>query len=147
MNKYKFNPFQLNFDEIGKTVDEFINNVQLDDFFGADCVRSAPAINAFEYEDHIAISVAAPGLKKEDFNIDIDQNVLTIAVDNEKSTLPEGTKVRRKEFDYTTFKRVFRLSNKYNFESVKASYENGILGIKIDIKHKETNRKIKVEIN
>ena len=46
MNKNKFNPFHINFDELGKTVDDFISNVQLDDFLGNDCLKLENQINA-----------------------------------------------------------------------------------------------------
>jgi HSP20 family protein len=147
MNKHKFNPFYINFDELGKTVDNFINKVHLDDFFGSDCVKSAPSINAFEYEGYLEILVAAPGMQKEDFNIDIQDNELSISSNKEKKKYPENTKVRHKEFDFSSFKRVFKLNSKYNFNTVKASYTNGILSILITKKEQEANRKIKVEIN
>ncbi len=147
MNKHKFNPFYINFDELGKTVDNFINKVQLDDFFGSDCVKSAPSINAFEYKGHLEILVAVPGMQKEDFNIDIQDNELSISSNKEKEKYPESTKVRHKEFDFSSFKRVFKLNSKYNFNTVNAMYVNGILSIRIAKKEQEANRKIKVEIN
>jgi len=147
MNKNKFNPFHINFDELGKTVDDFISNVQLDDFLGNDCLKSKPLINAFEHKTYIEILVAAPGLQKEDFSIDIQDNELTISAQSAAPEKSDKYTVRRKEFDFSSFKRVFKLNNKYNFNSVKAVYKKGILSIEIAKKEQKNNRKIKVEIN
>jgi HSP20 family protein len=147
MSKHKFNPFTFNFDDLGKTVDDFLSNVKVDDFFGSDCLRSLPAINAIEHPDKIVLSVAAPGLKKEDFDLHLENDLLTISSDRKKEDLPDDVKIRRREYDYSKFKRTFKLSQKYDYTNIKAKYENGLLIVTVAKKDGQNDGKIKVEVS
>jgi HSP20 family protein len=88
---------------------------------------NVPAVNIKETDTSFGIELAAPGKKKEDFNIEIDHNVLTIS--SEEKTEKEKTegKYSRKEFSYSSFRRAFTLPETVNTESINATYENGVL--------------------
>ncbi len=90
---------------------------------------SAPA-NIMETETAYEMKLAAPGLKKEDFKINVDRNVLHISYEhkeeNEKSS--EGKWIR-KEFKMQTFRRSFTLNDKINVGDISAAYNDGILSI------------------
>jgi HSP20 family protein len=88
---------------------------------------NVPAVNIKETDTSFGIELAAPGKKKEDFNIEIDHNVLTIS--SEEKTEKEETdgKYTRKEFSYSSFRRAFTLPETVNTESINATYENGVL--------------------
>jgi HSP20 family protein len=88
---------------------------------------NVPAVNIKETDTSFGIELAAPGKKKEDFNIEIDHNVLTIS--SEEKTEKEKTegKYTRKEFSYSSFRRAFTLPETVNTESINATYENGVL--------------------
>jgi HSP20 family protein len=88
-----------------------------------------PAVNIKESDIDFAIELAAPGKSKEDFNIEIDHNVLTISSDEkiEKEEKENGSKYTRREFSYTSFRRAFTLPETVNSENINATYENGIL--------------------
>lgn len=90
---------------------------------------NVPAVNIKETDTSFGIELAAPGKKKEDFNIEIDHNVLTIS--SEEKTEKEETegKYTRKEFSYSSFRRAFTLPETVNTENIKASYENGVLHV------------------
>ncbi|MFD0861285.1 Hsp20/alpha crystallin family protein [Sungkyunkwania multivorans] len=91
--------------------------------------RSVPAVNIKEDEEGFSIELAAPGLKKEDFNISLDNDVLTISTEKEtKSEEVEGQYTRR-EFSYSSFERSFNLPETVNTEAINASYEDGVLAI------------------
>ncbi len=90
-----------------------------------------PAVNIKETDTVFGIELAAPGKKKEDFNVEIDHNVLTISSEersesNEKDG--EG-KYTRKEFNYSSFRRSFTLPETVNLDSINASYEDGVLHV------------------
>nr|WP_319398943.1 Hsp20 family protein [uncultured Carboxylicivirga sp.] len=90
-----------------------------------------PAVNVKENDNEFTIEVAAPGMKKDDFNVSYDNGRLTIAseVKNE-SEEKEGEKVTRREFSYQSFQRSFSIAeNVVQSENISASYENGILHI------------------
>ncbi|ETN96068.1 heat shock protein Hsp20 [Zhouia amylolytica AD3] len=110
-------------------LDELFKN----DWFEGKEVRNfnAPAVNIRESESGYALELAVPGLKKEDFNIAIDENVLTISSEtkSEKETHNEEGKYTRKEFNYASFSRSFTLPETVDEESVNASYSDGVLTI------------------
>ncbi|HRG18587.1 MAG TPA: Hsp20/alpha crystallin family protein [Flavobacterium lutivivi] len=110
-------------------IDEFLKP----DFFGGiqNFGANVPAVNIRESETEFAVELAAPGKRKEDFIIDLDDNVLTISsetkTDNEQKD--EKGKYTRREFSYSSFKRSFSLPETVNEEEIKASYENGVLHV------------------
>ena len=101
-----------------------------------------PATNIVETDNSFVLEVAAPGLQKEDFDIQIEQALLTVKV--EKQTQTEGeTKAqneqyKRREFNFTAFKRSFRLGKNIDTERIEARYEQGIL--RVDLPKKENTQ-------
>lgn len=108
-----------------------------DDFFNTDWFGgtsqlnkigfNTPAVNVKETEDAFHIELAAPGLSKEDFNIELDNDVLSISSETKNEVNEEKENYTRKEFSYSTFKRSFNLPDTVDNGDVKASYENGVL--------------------
>ncbi len=90
---------------------------------------SMPAVNITEQKDNYLVSLAAPGLKKEDFNINVDGNMLTISSEKEETKEEKDKKFTRKEYNYSSFSRSFTLPDKINKEKIEAKYENGLLKI------------------
>lgn len=138
--------FGFDFDQLGKTIEEFIGKSNVNDFFGRDFAHKTPLVNVYETAEGLSIELAAPGLPREAFSVSVEQNILTVSASENVKETPENVKVKRKEFDYSTFKRTFRLSDKYNSEKVSARYENGILRIHIALKTEEKKDSIQVEI-
>lgn len=85
-------------------------------------------VNIKETENNFLVELMAAGLKKEDFNIELDNDLLTISseIKSEKTEGEEG-KFTRKEFSFSSFKRSFTLPETVNQEAITASYDNGIL--------------------
>lgn len=146
MGNYKFNTFGFNFDDLGKAVDDLVNNIKVNDIFGADSRSTSPSINAIEYATHLELDVAAPGLRKEDFDLHVENNLLTISADKAQKEIPEEAKIRRKEFNYSSFKRTFKLGTEFDFEKITARYEQGVLSIRIPKKGEDASSKIKVNV-
>ncbi len=92
---------------------------------------SIPAVNIQETEDNFSVEVAAPGKMKEDFNIELDNDVLTISAEDKKEneTTAKNGRYTRKEFSYNTFKRAFSLPESVDSKKISASYNNGVLEI------------------
>lgn len=86
-----------------------------------------PAVNIIEEDDAFKVSLAVPGMKKEDFEIDIDGNMLTISCEKEEKKEEKEKKFTRKEYNYSSFSRSFTLPEGVNKEKIEAKYENGIL--------------------
>ena len=92
---------------------------------------SIPAVIIMESDDDFSVLVAAPGKTKEDFNIELDNDVLTISSEAKevKDNTSEDGKFTRKEFSYNSFKRAFSLPETINNQNISATYEQGVLRI------------------
>ncbi|MDH0675047.1 MULTISPECIES: Hsp20/alpha crystallin family protein [Empedobacter] len=86
-----------------------------------------PAVNIKENEDSFEILLAAPGLNKEDFSIEIDENILKISSEFKQNEEVKEEKFSRKEFNFSSFRRAFTLPETINEDKIEASYVNGIL--------------------
>ena len=98
-----------------------------------------PAVNITEQKDNYLVSLAAPGLKKDDFKIDVDGNMLTISSEKEETKEEKDKKFTRKEYNYSSFSRSFSLPEEINKEKIEAYYEDGVL--KITLPRREEARK------
>ena len=92
-------------------------------------VMNVPAVNITENADHYNVSLAAPGLKKEDFKIDIDGNMLTISSEKEERKEQKEEKYTRKEYSYSSFSRSFTLPEDVKQEAIDARYQDGVLNL------------------
>jgi HSP20 family protein len=94
-------------------------------FFGK--IMKVPAVNVIETKDFFMVSLAVPGLKKNDFKIDIEGNMLTISSEKEEEKEEKDLRFTRKEFNYLSFSRSFTLPEEVKREKIEAIYEDGIL--------------------
>ena len=103
-----------------------------------------PPVNISETRDQFIVSLAAPGMSKEDFKIDVEGNMLTISSEKEEKL----DRFTRKEYSYFSFSRSFTIPEEVNKEKIEASYENGILNLFLPRKEefkKVTAKKIAVK--
>ncbi len=102
-----------------------------DSFFNIDTINglrsSMPAANVKENEKEFCIELAAPGLKKKDFTINLENGHLIISSDKTEEKTSEAEGFTRREYSYKTFTRSFVLPESVNMDEIKATYENGIL--------------------
>ena len=89
--------------------------------------QTLPSVNVIESKEHFKIELAAPGLKKEDFKVNFNENVLTISAEKEISNEETDEKYTRQEFSYSTFKRSFTLPKTVDADQISATYNDGIL--------------------
>ena len=104
-----------------------------------------PAVNVLENGDHYTISLAAPGLKKEDFNIQLDGYILSISSEKEEKKEEKDERFTRKEYSFSSFSRSFNLPDDVKQDKIDAHYENGVL--KILLPRKEENKKLAASRN
>jgi HSP20 family protein len=115
-----------------------------DDFFNRDIFNwgvsnfsdtntTIPGVNIKETADNFEVEVAAPGMSKKDFKIELDGNMLTISSEkSDEREEKEGEKYTRKEFSYQSFYRTFNLPKEVvDAEKIEAKYENGLLHLLI----------------
>lgn len=121
-------------------IDEFFGRDLMDSIFSDRTGISNPAVNVIENTDDFQIEVAAPGLDKKDFKIDLDNNVLTISSEKELKHEDKDGRYMRREFSYSSFTRSFSLPEAVDAEKIRASHKDGILRISIP-KKEEAKRK------
>ncbi len=86
-----------------------------------------PPVNIAETADAYHLELNVPGRTKEDFNIQLENGLLTISYEKKEAAKQEGVKSIRKEFEYQSFKRSFSLDEKVEASAIQAKYENGLL--------------------
>jgi len=128
----------------------------IDEFFGSDVFPGlfldfdkrmvTPAVNIIENKDDYRIEVAAPGLDKADFRINIENNVLTISAEKEEKQETNEERFMRREFNYTSFSRSFTLPEIMDTEKISAKHKDGILNVMIP-KKEEAKEKLARMIN
>ena len=124
----------------------------LDEFFNKDVFNwgstfansgtSMPAVNIKETPESFNVEMAAPGMEKKDFKIELDGHTLTISSEKQDQREEnEGESYNRKEFSYQSFYRTFHLpKDVVDADKIKAKYENGLLKLEIP-KREEAKQK------
>lgn len=124
---------------VGSLLDNFFNNDLFDwssrNFSNTN--TTLPAVNIKEDEESFMVEVAAPGMDKKDFKIELDNNLLTISSEKqeEKSENGKEGKYTRREFSYQSFSRSFNLPDTVAADKIQARYAEGVL--KLEIPKKE----------
>jgi HSP20 family protein len=140
MKVVTYNPFKPSATNTINTLFDDLAGRSMSEFLGNDFVYRTPSVNIIENDDAYDIEIAAPGLAKEDFSIDLEKDQLIITGSKKESTedKKEGTYSRR-EFNCQGFKRSFHISEDIDSEKVNAQYADGILTIKmakkVDVKN------------
>ena len=109
------------------------------DFFGNEWIEkrassAAPAVNIIENENEYKVEVAAPGLTKDDFNIEIhDDNNLIVSMEKKTENREDNkeSKYLRRKFSHVSFRQSMILPDNINKDNIEAKVENGILNITI----------------
>lgn len=124
----------------------FVGNNAISDFFDdamhmsqGSIGTTLPAVNISESDNDILIDVAAPGMNKKDFRIEVRDNQLHIGYRKEENKERNETNEWRKEFSFQSFERVFSLPSIVDGDSITANYTDGIL--RLTIPKKEEARK------
>ena len=106
-----------------------INDMFKPDWFGGmdNYANQFPAVNIRENDTNFELELAIPGQKKEDFNIEVDKNVLSISMETKSEDEVKEENYTRREFAYTSFKRAFTLPETVDEDKIKADYTDGIL--------------------
>ena len=136
MKVSKFNPLFPGRMPIGSLVDDFFNR-GLSDVFSADFVLSRPSVNIAESDEAFQIEVAAPGLDKNDFDLKLEGDILTISAQKQHSTEEQQDQYTRREFNFSSFTRSFQLPKEIDSSSIKATYDKGVLHLQLPKLQKE----------
>ena len=106
-------------------------NAPLDEFFNLGKVMNVPAVNVAETDNVFKLMIAAPGMEKKDFRIDVLDDMLTIRAEKEKEEKEEKGRFNRREYNYSSWTRSFTLPENCEPGKIDANYVNGELRILI----------------
>jgi HSP20 family protein len=110
----------------------------------SDTNTTLPSINIKENNENFVVEVAAPGFEKSDFNIELNNEVLTISSDKQiQNEVKEDEKFTKREFSYQSFTRSFTLPELVEGDQITAKYDNGILGVTIPKKEEAKPKPIR----
>ena len=112
--------------------DELFSGNLLPNFIEEGAWKSTPAVNIYENNEKFEIEIAAPGLEKDDFKIDLKDEYLTVSSEKKDEKVEkERGKVVRSEFRYSSFQRSFSLPHEIDIAAINATHKNGVLTIKL----------------
>ncbi len=116
-------------------------NQWLDDRWGS--INQLPAVNIKETDDQYEIKMAAPGLEKNDFKVDVNGTMVTISAEKDEKKEEKEEDYTRKEYSYTSFSRSFTLPDNIDASKIDATYVNGELKLLLPKKEeaKKTSHK------
>jgi HSP20 family protein len=106
---------------------------------------SFPAINVWAGEDSVMISAEIPGVNKDDLEINVTGDTLTLSGVRERDELPEGARYQRQERRYGEFNRSIQLPYTVDVNKVKAAFKNGVLTVELPRVEAEKPKKITVK--
>lgn len=115
-----------------------------DTFLTDRMIARVPAVNISESENNYHVELAAPGLKKEDFKLNLDDNTLTISVEQSSDNQDNQKNYSKREYSYSSFVRSFTLPDSADDSQIDATYIDGIL--RIDIAKREEAKAVRRQI-
>jgi HSP20 family protein len=126
---------------------DIFESVFNDSFLTDRMMSRVPAVNISETSDHYVIEMAAPGLNKEDFKINLHRNLLSVSVEQKKEQSEQNKQYNKREFSYTSFVRSFALPDSADDANIEAQYINGMLSIQVAKKDeaKQVARQIEIK--
>jgi HSP20 family protein len=89
------------------------------------------AVNITETKEEFKLAFAVPGMKKDDFDVNVDGNMLTVSCEKEESKEDKEHQYTRKEYNYSSFSRSFSLPDEVSKDNIHASYTDGVLYLQL----------------
>lgn len=151
MNIIRYNTAQLtprsSFDRLSTLKDLFDSAFQLSGPMSGPSSAWSPSLDVFEDEEKVTVQVELAGLKKDDIDISLEDDVLTIAGERKsEKEAREGESFRRERI-YGSFRRSITLPSAVKADSVAAAYQDGVLTITLPKAEEAKPRKIEIELN
>lgn len=128
-------------------LDSMINDNWGEFFNDNHLTNNSIPVNIKELDNAYQLDVVAPGLKKEDFNINIDHDLLTISFEQKEEHKETTDKMIRNEYQFRSFKRSFNLSDTINAAEISAGYTDGVLSLMLPKKEEAKKLTKKIEIS
>jgi HSP20 family protein len=131
-----------------RTVSPWRDFLDIDKFFSGGMERNFPAVNISENDKNYSVEVVAPGFKKEDFRIRVEDDMLTISAETKMEKANGNDKeYTRREYSYSSFTRSFHLPENVKDDKISASYLDGILKLELPKSKEQVKATKEIPIN
>lgn len=144
MTLVKFNPKSNT--SLMPGFNDVFDSILNDTFFSDRMMTKVPAANISESADHFHVELAAPGLKKEDFKLKLERDVLSISVEQVNDDQHEQRNYAKREYSYSSFVRSFTLPESADQNGIEAKYTDGVLCIDIPKREEAKVQSRQIEI-
>lgn len=141
MSLVKWNPENSLFPAFASWMDDFFPENALKPFKGV----SVPSVNISETKTAFKVNVAAPGFKKEDFNLEVQNGLLMISGEMKEEKEEKDERYTRQEYAFSKFTRSFTLPENVNGDGIFAEYTDGVL--KVTLPKRKTEEKPAIQIS
>lgn len=128
---------------LSPSLENYLNDFFNNDLTSREFAGYVPAVNIIENEKSYNIEVSAPGFEKKDFNVQVEEGILTISGEHKTEKNETEQNFVRREFNYGSFSRRFNLVDLVDEEKIDAKYENGILKIVLPKNEKASAKNVK----
>lgn len=142
----KFPTKTVNSDVVNPYVNSVFDTFFNDSFITDRLVTRVPAVNISETESAFKIELAAPGLQKSDFKINVDKNLISISVEKQEERVEEEKTYSKREFSYSSFTRSFTLPDTVDYNTIAAEYVDGVLMVSVGKKEDSIIAKRLIEV-
>ena len=126
---------------LDRDFDTFFNSI-----FGDSPKTTVPRANITKTDESYLITLAAPGLSREDFNINVENNTLSISSEHADESVSKDSNYTTREFSYGAFTRAWSLPEGVNSDAITARYEAGLLKVDIPTEGK-TAHKVVIDVD
>src|ERR1043166_209357 len=107
----------------------------------------SPSVDIYENKDHIVLEAELPGMKREDFDLSVENNVITLRGERHFEKKDASANYDRVERAYGSFTRSFTLPNSVTAEGATANYSNGVLRVTLPKREETKGRRIEIKTN
>lgn len=134
--------FPAVFEDFFKPFNEWFTN-------GGQALRTVtmPSVNISENKNEYKVSLAAPGLQKSDFKIDVEGNMITISSEKEEKKDEKDVRYTRHEYSYSSFSRSFTIPEEVNQDKIEAAYTDGVLTLTLPKREEAKKQTATKQIN
>ena len=144
MTLVKFNPKSTH--SLMPGFNDVFDSILNDTFFSDRMMTKVPAANISESADHFHVELAAPGLKKEDFKLKLERDVLSISVEQVHEDQKQERNYAKREYSYSSFVRSFTFPEMADQNGIEAKYNDGVLCIDIPKREEAKVQSRQIEI-
>lgn len=133
--------------QVNRWADDIFAPFFSDSFFSDRFISRVPAVNIAETKDAYEVELAAPGLSKDDFKINVDKDVITISAEKKTENEASDKYYNKREYSYTSFTRSFTLPDTADHSKIDARYQDGVLLVSVGKQEeaKDVSRLIEVK--